>query len=109
MKFDALIGRNWPTRILQGVSREELDAYCAANGLRIATDRAIGLVYREVLLAKDETPAERYADELFDLHGSAEQVEAHMESEGYSDEEVFVQLRRLGLRRVYVRETASPQ
>ncbi len=53
--------------------------------------------------------AELYADELFELHGSAEQIEAHMESEGYSDDEIFVQLRRLGLRRVYVRETASPQ
>ena len=50
-----------------------------------------------------------YADELFEIHGgSAEQIEAHMESEGYSDEEIFVQLRRLGLRRVYVRETCSP-
>ena len=52
MKYDALIGRCWPTRILQGVSRAELDAYCTARGLRIATDRAIGLVYREVLLAR---------------------------------------------------------
>jgi hypothetical protein len=52
--------------------------------------------------------AERYADEVFELHGSAEQIEAHMESEGYSDEEIFVQLRRLGLRRVCVRETCSP-
>lgn len=51
---------------------------------------------------------ERYADELFELWGSAEQIEAHMESEGYSDEEIFVQLRRLGLRRVYVREACSP-
>jgi len=57
----------------------------------------------------DFPPAgERYADELFELWGSAEQVEAHMESEGYSDDEIFVQLRRLGLRRVYVRETCSP-
>lgn len=52
--------------------------------------------------------AEQYADDLFALHGSAEQVEAHMESEGYSDDEIFVQLRRLGLRRVYVREACSP-
>jgi hypothetical protein len=51
---------------------------------------------------------ERYADELFELWGSAEQIEAHMESEGYSDDEIFVQLRRLGLRRVYVREACSP-
>jgi hypothetical protein len=51
MKFDAVIG-HWQTRILQGVSREALDAYCQAKGLRIATDRAIGLVYREVLLVK---------------------------------------------------------
>ena len=51
---------------------------------------------------------ESYAEELFELHGSAEQIEAHMESEGYSDDEIFVQLRRLGLRRVYVRETCSP-
>ena len=52
--------------------------------------------------------SERYADELFELHGSAEQIDAHMESDGYSDEEIFVQLRRLGLRRVYLRETCSP-
>lgn len=51
MKFDAVIGY-WQTRILAGVSQEALDAYCAAKGLRIATDRAIGLVYREVLLVK---------------------------------------------------------
>ena len=51
---------------------------------------------------------ERYADELFELWGSAEQIEAHMESDGYSDEEIFVQLRRLGLLRVYVREACSP-
>jgi hypothetical protein len=51
VKFDAVIGY-WQTRILQGVSRETLDAYCATYGLRIATDRAIGLVYREVLLVK---------------------------------------------------------
>ena len=51
MKYDAVIG-HWQTRILQGVSRETLDAYCAAKGLRIATDRAIGLVYREALLVK---------------------------------------------------------
>jgi hypothetical protein len=51
MKFDAVIG-HWQTRILQGVSREELDAYCATKGLLVATDRAIGLVYREVLLVK---------------------------------------------------------
>lgn len=49
MKYDAVIG-HWQTRVLQGVSREALDAYCAAKGLRIATDRAIGLVYREVFL-----------------------------------------------------------
>lgn len=48
---------------------------------------------------------ESYADELFELHGSADQIEAHMESEGYSDDEILVQLRRLGLRRVYIRET----
>jgi hypothetical protein len=51
----------------------------------------------------------RQKDDLFELWGSAEQIEAHMESEGYSDEEILVQLRRLGLRRVYVRETVSPQ
>ena len=51
MKYDAVIG-HWQTRVLQGASREVLDAYCAAKGLRIATDRAIGLVYREVLLVK---------------------------------------------------------
>lgn len=53
MKYDAVIG-HWRTRILQGVSRETLDAYCAAKNLRIATDRAIGLVYREVLLVSLE-------------------------------------------------------
>ncbi len=52
--------------------------------------------------------AERYADELFELWGGAEQIEAHMESAGYSDEEIFAQLRRLGLRRVYLREACSP-
>jgi hypothetical protein len=51
MKYDAVIGY-WQTRILQGVSRETLDAYCAAKGMRILTDRAIGLGYREVLLVK---------------------------------------------------------
>jgi hypothetical protein len=51
MKYDAVMG-HWRTRILQGVSREVLDAYCASKGLRIATDRAIGLVYREVFLVK---------------------------------------------------------
>ncbi len=51
MKYDAVIGY-WQTRVLQGVSLELLDAYCAAKGLRIATDRAIGLVYREVFLVK---------------------------------------------------------
>lgn len=51
MKYDAVIG-HWQTRVLQGVSRETLDAYCAAKNLRISTDRAIGLVYREVLLVK---------------------------------------------------------
>ena len=51
---------------------------------------------------------ERYADELFEMHGSAEQIEAHMESEGYSDDEIFVQLRRLGLLRVYERVASSP-
>ena len=51
MKYDAVMG-HWRTRILQGVSREVLDAYCATKGLRIATDRAIGLVYREVFLVK---------------------------------------------------------
>lgn len=55
MKFDAVIG-HWQTRILQGVSKDALDAYCVAKGLRIATDRAIGLVYREVLLVR-ATPA----------------------------------------------------
>lgn len=52
MKFDAVIGY-WQTRVLQGVSREALYAYCKAKGLRIDTDRAIGLVYREVLLVKE--------------------------------------------------------
>jgi hypothetical protein len=57
-KYDALIGCCWPARVLHGVSRAELDAYCAARGLRIATDRAIGLVYREVLLVRaDVSPA----------------------------------------------------
>ena len=51
VKYDAVMGY-WQTRILQGVSRETLDAYCASKGLRIATDRAIGLVYREVFLVK---------------------------------------------------------
>jgi hypothetical protein len=51
MKYDAVIG-HWQTRVLQGVSRATLDAYCAAHCLRITADRAIGLVYREVTLAK---------------------------------------------------------
>ena len=50
-KYDAVIG-HWQTRILQGVSREVLDAYCAAKGLRIYSDHRIGLTYREVLLVK---------------------------------------------------------
>jgi hypothetical protein len=51
MKFDAVIG-HWQTRILQGVSREVLDAYCAEKGLRIYSEHRIGLTYREVLLVK---------------------------------------------------------
>jgi len=51
MKYDAVIG-HWQTRILQAVSKDVLDAYCAAKGLRIANDLAIGLVYREVFLVK---------------------------------------------------------
>ena len=50
-KYDAVIG-HWQTRILQGVSCEVLDAYCAAKGLRIYSDHRIGLTYREVLLVK---------------------------------------------------------
>ena len=51
VKFDAVIGY-WQTRILHGVTREILDAYCATHGLRIASEEVIGLVYREVLLVK---------------------------------------------------------
>ena len=50
-KYDAVIG-HWQTRILAGVSKAALDAYCTAKGLRVFSDRAIGLVYREVLLVK---------------------------------------------------------
>ena len=49
VKYDAVIG-HWQTRILQGVSKEALNAYCTAKGLRISTDRAIGMTYREVAL-----------------------------------------------------------
>lgn len=52
---------------------------------------------------------EKYADELFELWGNAEQIEAHMESEGYSEAEISVQLRRLGFYRVYERITSSPR
>ena len=49
-----------------------------------------------------------YADELFEIHnGCVEQIEAHLESAGFSDEDIFVQLRRLELSRVYVREYFS--
>ena len=51
MKYDAVIG-HWQTRILQGVSREVLDAYCAEKGLCIYSEHRIGLTYREVLLVK---------------------------------------------------------
>lgn len=50
-KYDAVIGY-WQTRILQGVSREVLDAYCAEKGLRIYSEHRIGLTYCEVLLVK---------------------------------------------------------
>lgn len=58
MKYDAVIG-HWETRILAGVSKEALDAYCAAKGLLVASDRAIGLVYREVVLVKGVSSAKR--------------------------------------------------
>ena len=51
---------------------------------------------------------ERYADELFELWGCADQIEAHMESEGYSETEISVQLRRLGFYRIYQRVSTSP-
>lgn len=53
--------------------------------------------------------AESYADEVNDIHGSADQVEAHMESEGFCRAEIDEQMQRLGYRRVYERITASPQ
>ena len=55
-----------------------------------------------------ESQAARYADELFELWGDAEQVEAHMESEGYSVDEIDEQMHRLRLHRVYERVTSSP-
>jgi hypothetical protein len=50
------------------------------------------------------TYAEQYADDVFAVHGDAEQVEAHMESEGFSEDDISEQLQRLGFRRVYVME-----
>jgi hypothetical protein len=48
--------------------------------------------------------AEKFSDEVFDLWGCPEQVEAHMESEGFSETEIDEQLQRLGFNRVYCRE-----
>jgi hypothetical protein len=52
--------------------------------------------------------ARDYADDVNDLHGSAEQLEAHMESEGFSAAEIDEQMQRLGYNRVYERVTCGP-
>ena len=53
--------------------------------------------------------ADQFADEVFEIHGSSEQVERHMESAGFSDEEISEQLQRLGFRRVYELVSSSPK
>ena len=45
--------------------------------------------------------ADQYADDVFAIHGRLSQVELHMESEGFSDDEISEQLQRLGGRQVY--------
>ena len=50
--------------------------------------------------------AEAYADSVYELWRSPEQVEAHMESEGFSEDDITEQLQRLGFNRIYVREAA---
>lgn len=45
--------------------------------------------------------AEDYADDIFDLWQCPEQIEAHMESEGFTGREIDEQLRRLGFNRAY--------
>jgi hypothetical protein len=51
-KYDVLIGLKWDFRVMQGASKAAVDEYCARKGFVIATDRAIGLSYREVTLVK---------------------------------------------------------
>ena len=51
-----------------------------------------------------QNAAEQFSDEVFDLWGCPEQVEAHMESEGFSETDIDEQLERLGFNRVYCRE-----
>jgi len=51
MKYDITIGP-WRTRVMQGVTREALDAYCLARGLRIIEESRIGLTYCEVRVSR---------------------------------------------------------
>lgn len=51
MKYDVTIGP-WRTRVLQGVTRAELDTYCAARGLRVIEESRIGRTYCEVRVSK---------------------------------------------------------
>ena len=52
MKFDVFLGWAFPFRVLQGVTKASLDAFCEKHGYRIETQRAIGQVLHEVVLVK---------------------------------------------------------
>lgn len=51
-RYDVMRGTNCPMRVLQWATAAEVDAYCALNGLAVVSDRQIGLVLREVTVAK---------------------------------------------------------
>lgn len=50
-RYDVMQGRNYPERVLQWVTRAELDAYCESTGRTILAERQIGNVLREVTVS----------------------------------------------------------
>ena len=47
-RFDVVEGINFPSRVLQWVTDEQVKAYCAKTDSVIVSDDAIGLILREV-------------------------------------------------------------
>lgn len=53
MKFDVYFAGVYPFRILSGVSQDELEAYCAANGYYPVVQHRIGVTYWDVYISKN--------------------------------------------------------